>query len=266
MRLLSPTWLHTPECLALGGVTTPLWLSGSWRSFLSSSSVYSCHLFLISSASVSFIPFLSFIVPIFAWNVHLVSLIFLKRYLVFPILLFFSISLHWTLRKTFLSLLAILWNSAFRWISLSFSLLPFSSVQFSSVAQSCLTLCDPMNHSTPGLPVHQQLPESTQTHVHRLSDAIQPSHPLLSPFPPAFNLFQHQGLFQWVIFFASGGQSTGASALASVFPMNIQDWFPWGLTGLISLQFKGLSSLLQHHSSKASVLWCWAFFMVQLSH
>ena len=71
-------------------------------------------------------------------------------------------------------------------------------VQFSSVAQSCLTLCDPMKHSTPGLPVHHQLPESTQTHVHRVGDAIQPSHPLSSPSPPALNLSQHQGLFKWV--------------------------------------------------------------------
>ena len=73
-----------------------------------------------------------------------------------------------------------------------------SSVQFSSVAQSCLTLCDPMNRSTPGLPVHHQLPEFTQTHVHRVGDAIQPSHPLLPPFPPAPNPSQHQSLFQWV--------------------------------------------------------------------
>ena len=70
--------------------------------------------------------------------------------------------------------------------------------QFSSVAQSCLTLCDPMNCSTPGLPVHHQLPEFTQTHAHRVGDAIQPSHPLLSPSPPAPNHSQHQGLFQWV--------------------------------------------------------------------
>ena len=70
----------------------------------------------------------------------------------------------------------------------------FSSV--SSVAQSCLTLCDPMNHSTPGLPVYHQHPEFTQTHVHRVSDAIQPSHPLLSPSPPAPNPSQHQSLFQ----------------------------------------------------------------------
>ena len=72
----------------------------------------------------------------------------------------------------------------------------FCSVQFSSVTQSCPTLCDPMNHSTPGLPVHHQLPEFTQTHVHRVSDAIQPSHPLSSPSPPALNPSQHQSLFQ----------------------------------------------------------------------
>ena len=72
------------------------------------------------------------------------------------------------------------------------------SVQFSSVAQSCPTLCDPMNHSTPGLPVHHHLPEFTQTHVHRVCDAIQPSHPRSSPFPPAPNPSQHQSLFQWV--------------------------------------------------------------------
>ena len=74
----------------------------------------------------------------------------------------------------------------------------FSSVQFSSVAQSCPTLCDPMNLSMPSLPVHHQLPEFTQNHVHRVGDAIQPSHPLSSPFPPASNPSQHQGLFQWV--------------------------------------------------------------------
>ena len=73
-----------------------------------------------------------------------------------------------------------------------------SSVQFSLVAQSCPTLCNPMNCSTPDFPVHHQLPESTQTHVHWLGDAIQPSHPLSSPSPPAFNLSQHQGLFKWV--------------------------------------------------------------------
>ena len=72
----------------------------------------------------------------------------------------------------------------------------YRSVQFSSFAQSCLTLCDPMNRSTPGLPVHHQLPEFTQTHVLRVNDAIQPSHPLSSPSPPAPNPSQHQSLFQ----------------------------------------------------------------------
>ena len=74
----------------------------------------------------------------------------------------------------------------------------FQRIQFSSVAQSCPTLRDPMDCSTPGFPVHHQLPELDQTHVHRVSDAIQPSHPLLSPYPPAFNLSLHQGLFQWI--------------------------------------------------------------------
>ena len=117
----------------------------------------------------------------------------------------FSISLHWLLRKAFLPLLAIFWNSAFKWIYFSFSLLLFTSlldiyilVQFSSVTQSCLTLCNPMNHSTPSLPVHHQLQEVTQIHVHRVGDAIQPSHPLSSPSPPAPNPSQHQGLFQWI--------------------------------------------------------------------
>ena len=116
-------------------VITPSWLSGSWRSFLYSSSVYSWHLFLISSASVRPIPFLSFIVPIFSWNVPLVSLIFLKRSQVFPILLFSSISLHWSLRKAFLSLLAVLWNCTFRWVYLSFSPLHLASVLFSAICK-----------------------------------------------------------------------------------------------------------------------------------
>ena len=85
-----------------------------------------------------------------------------------------------------------------RHVSNSYSTAQFSSVQFSSVAQSCPTLCNPMNHSTPGLPVHHQLLESTQTHVHCVGDAIQPSHPLSSPPPPALNLSLHQGLFKWV--------------------------------------------------------------------
>ena len=105
-------------------------------------------------------------------------------------------------------------------------------LQFSSVAQLCPTLCNPVDCSKPGLPVQHQLPEFTQTHTHLVGDAIQPSHPLLSLSPPAFNLSQHRGLFQWV--FASGGQSIGVSAAASVLPVNIQGWFPLRLTGLIS--------------------------------
>ena len=116
-----------------------------------------------------------------------------------------------------------------------------------------------MDCSTPGLPVRHQLPEFTQTHVHWVGDAIQPSHPLLSP-SPALNLSQHQGLF------TSGGLSIGAPASASVLPMNIQDWFPLGLPGWISLQSKELSRVLQHHSSKVLILWHSAFFMVQLLH
>ena len=130
----------------------------------------------------------------------------------------------------------------------------------SSVTQSCPTLCDPMDCSTPGFPVHHQLLELTQTHVYQVSDAIQPSHPLSSPSPPAFNLSQHQGLFQWSLFFTSDGQSIGVSTSASVLPMNIQERFPLGWTGWISLQSKGLSRVfsnttLQNHQ----------FFGTQLS-
>ena len=117
-------------------VITPSWLSWSWRYFLYCSSVYSCHLVLISSAFVMSIPFLSFIEHIFAWNVPLVSLIFLRRSLVFPILLFSSISLHWSLRNALLSLLAILWNSAFRWLYLSFSPLPFTSLLCTAICKA----------------------------------------------------------------------------------------------------------------------------------
>ena len=85
-----------------------------------------------------------------------------------------------------------------KWLRGSSSPLSLSSVQFSSVTQSCVTRCNPMNRSMPGLPVHHQLPEFTQTHIHRVSDAIQPSHSLSFPSPPAPNLSQHQSLFHWV--------------------------------------------------------------------
>ena len=125
-------------------------------------------------------------------------------------------------------------------------------VQFSSVPQSCLTLCDPMNCSMPGLPVHHQLLELIQTHIHRISDAIQSSHPLSSPSPPAPNPSQHQS-FPMSQIFAWGGQSTGVSALTSLLPKNPglisfrMDWLD-----LLAVQGT-LKSLLQHHTSKASI-------------
>ena len=116
-------------------VITPSWLSGWWRSFLYSSSVYSCHL-LICSASFRPIQFLSFIVSIFAWNVPLISLIFLKNSLVSPILLFSSFSLHCSLRKAFLYLCVILWNSAAKWVYLSFASLPLAFLPFSAFCKA----------------------------------------------------------------------------------------------------------------------------------
>ena len=130
--------------------------------------------------------------------------------------------------------------------------------QFSSVAQSCPTLCDPMNRSTRGLPVHHQLPEFTQTHIHRVSDAIKPSHPLSSP-SPALNLSQHQGLFKWVNS-TSGGQNIGVSASASVPPMNTKDWSPLGWTSWISLRSKGLSRVFSNTTVQKH-----QFFGAQLS-
>ena len=106
--------------------------------FLYSSSVYCCHLLLISSASVSSIPFLSFILSIFAWNIPLVSLIFLKRSLVFPILLFSSVSLHCSLRKAFFYLSMLFFETAFRQVYLSFSPLPFASLHFTATCKTSL--------------------------------------------------------------------------------------------------------------------------------
>ena len=145
--------------------------SVSWRSFLYSSSLYACYLFLISSASVQ-----------------------------------------------------------------------FSSVQ----SLSHVRLCDPMNRSTPGLPVHHQLLEFTQTHVHRVSNAIHPSHPLSSPFSSCTQSLPASGSFPVGQLFASGGQSIGVSASVSVLPMNTHDWSPLGWTGWISLQSKGLSRVFSN--------------------
>ena len=131
-----------------------------------------------------------------------------------------------------------------------------------SVVQSCLTLCGPMNHSTPGFPVLHNLLEFAQTHVHWVGDAIQPSHPLSSPSPLAFNLSEHQGLFQRGSSSneASGSQSFGVSASASVLPMNTQDWSPSGWTGWISLQSKGLSRVFSNATVQKH-----QFFGTQLS-
>ena len=118
--------------------------------------------------------------------------------------------------------------------------------QFSLVTQLCLTLCNPMGCSKPGFSVHYQLPEPTQTHVHRVDHAIQPSHPLSSPSPPALNLVQYQGFFQMSQHFASGDQSIGVSASTSVLPMNTQNWSPLGWTGWISLQSKELSRVFSN--------------------
>ena len=110
----------------------------------------------------------------------------------------------------------------------------------SSVTQSCPTLCDPMNCSMPGLPVHHQLPEFTQTHAHWVDDVIQPSHPLLSPSPPAFNLSQHEGLFQWVSSEHQVAKVLELQLQHQSFQWTLRTIFPLGWTGLISLQFKGL--------------------------
>ena len=113
-------------------------------------------------------------------------------------------------------------------------------IQFSSV-QSCPTLCNSMDSSMSVFPVHHQPPELTQTDIQQVGDAIQPSHPLSSPSPPAFNLSQDQGSFPVSLFFASGGQSIGASSSTSILPMNVQVWLPLEWTCWISLQSKGLS-------------------------
>ena len=138
-------------------------------------------------------------------------------------------------------------------------------IQFSSVVQSCPTLCDPMNRSTPGLPVHHQLPEFTQTPVHRVSDAIQPSHLLSSPSPTAPNPSQYQ----------SSNESTLRMRQPKSWSFSFSIITSKEIPGLISFRMDWLDllavqgtlkSLLQHHSSKASVLGCSAFFTVQLSH
>ena len=130
---------------------------------------------------------------------------------------------------------------------------------FSSVAQSCLTLCDPMYRSMPGFPVHHQLPKFTQTHVHWVSDAFQPSHPLSSPSPPALVLpsirvFSKESVLRirWSKYWSL--------SFNIILPINIYDWFPLGWTGWISLQFKGLSRVSSNTTVQKH-----QFFSTQLS-
>ena len=135
----------------------------------------------------------------------------------------------------------------------------FESQWVSSVTQSCLALCDPMDCSMPGFPVHHQLLEPIQTHARCINDAIQPSHPLLSP-SPASNLSQHQGLFQWI-----GSSHQVAKVLEfqlqhQSFPMNIQGWFPLGLTGLVSSLSRGLS-----RDFSSTTIWKHQFFSAKPS-
>ena len=138
--------------------------------------------------------------------------------------------------------------------------------QFSSLTQSCPTLCDPMNRSMPGLPVHYQLPEFTQTHVHQVSDAIQPSHPPSSPSPPALNL-SHIRVFsnesglriRWPKYWSFSLSISPSKEHPGLISFRM-DWLD-----LLAVQGT-LKSLLQHHSSKASIFWCSAFLTVQISH
>ena len=192
-------------------VITPSWLPGSWRSFLFSSSVCSCRLFLISSTSVRSILFLSFIVLIFAWKVPLVSLNFLKRSLVFPIL--------------------------------------FSSVQLLSRAWLFVTPWTTARQASLSI---NNSHEFIQTHAHQVSDATQPSHPLSSPSPPALSHSQHQGLFKWVnlsheVPKVLAFQHQSFQWISRVISFRM-DWLD-----LLAVQGT-LKSLLQHHSSKASIL------------
>ena len=136
-----------------------------------------------------------------------------------------------------------------------------ASVQFSAVAQSCPTLCNPINRSTPGCPVHHQLPESTQTHVNQSSWWC---HPTISssvvPFSSYLQSCPASGSFQMSQLFTSGGQSTGVSASTSVLPMNTQDWSPLGWTGWISWQSKGVSRVFSNTTVQKH-----QFFGAQLS-
>ena len=159
-----------------------------------------------------------------------------------------------------------MWVCLFSWGSQGLFSHSWSSVQFSSVAQSCPTLCDPVNRSTLGLPVHHKLPEFTQTHAHWVGDAIQPSHPLSSPSPPApvppsIRVFSSESALgvRWPKYWSFSFSISPSNEHPGLISF-ILDWLD-----LLAVQGT-LKSLLQHHSSKASIFRCSAFFTVQLSH
>ena len=150
-----------------------------------------------------------------------------------------------------------------RWIAALFAVHIEASQSVSSVDQSCLSLCNLMDYSMPGFPVHHQLLELAQIHVNRVGDAIQPSHPVI-PFSSFLQSFLESASFLMSQFFKSGSQVLELQLQHWSF-LN-RNWFPLGWPSWISFQSKGFSSLLQHHSPKASVLQCSALFTVQLSH
>ena len=172
-----------------------------------------CWFHFLPDFTNSFVCLFCLLMPLLDWQdwnkTFIACLVMLvKKWLGKEIVTISSVSLHFS------------YSCSHREISVCLAYL-WEAKQFSSVAQSCLTLWDPTNRSTPGLPVHHHLPEFTQTHVHQVCDAIQPSHPLLSPPPPAPNPSQHQS-FPMSQLFAWGGQSTGVSALTSFLPKKSQ--------------------------------------------
>ena len=164
------------------------------------------------------------------WTCSLYSLIFILWFL-YPVSLRFKYALRI--------------HNAYHTHLISINSITFNFFQFSSVAQSCPTLCKPLDCSMPCFPVHHQLPELAQIHIHRVRNAIQPSHPII-PFFSCLWSFPASLSFPMSQFFASSGQSIRVSASASVLPMNIRDWFPLGWTGWISLQSKGLSRVFSN--------------------
>ena len=202
------------------------------------------------------------------WHLILLALLVIKIFLVSLLLLVSKVCTlgnyfcGWNARqKNILKELSdvVLESTRRRQCYTTFSSYGKFSVQFSSVAQSCQGSLWPMDSSMPDFPVHYQLPELVQTHFHQVSDAIQPSHHLI-PFSPCLQSFPTSGSFPMSQFFSSGGQSIGTSPSASVLSMNIQEWFPFGLTGLIYLHSKGLSKVFSNITVQK-----YQFFSAQLS-